>query len=198
MRRLVAPVALLLLAAALRAQETGGIQGKIRDGLLVKLPAAIYVDKIAGRVFEPPPSRPVIDQRNLVFVPHVLPILKGTTVQFKNSDDVKHNIFSSRKSPTVFNLGTYSAGTTRTVTFDKSGIITLLCNVHSEMSAFVVVAETPYFSVTDREGNFKIEGIPPGSYGVALWHEILRAPPQSVTVEKGKMTTVEWREVKRK
>jgi plastocyanin len=178
--------------------ETGSIEGRIAHPLLARQPAAVYVDKIAGRSFPPPTERPAIDQRDLVFLPRVLPVLKGTTVDFKNSDTVKHNIFSSRKSPTVFNLGTYSAGVVRRVTFDKPGVVTLLCNVHSELSAYVVVVETPFFAVTDRQGNFTIAGVPPGSYQMSFWHEALASEPQSATVEKGKVSRIEWLKPKRK
>jgi plastocyanin len=178
--------------------ETGSIEGRIAHPLVARQPAAVYVEKVAERNFPPPAEHPAIDQRNLVFVPHVLPVLKGTTVDFKNSDTVKHNIFSSRKSPTVFNLGTYSAGVVRSVTFDKAGVVTLLCNVHAEMSAYAVVVETPFFAVTDRQGNFTIAGVPPGSYQLSFWHEALASDPQSVTVEKGKVSRIEWLKPKRK
>ncbi len=198
MRSAVTMFVLLLFAAAAAGQETGSIEGTIHDALLARLPAAVYVKKSGNMTFSPPKASPVVDQKNLVFVPHVLPVLAGTTVTFRNSDTVKHNIFSSRRSPTVFNLGTYSAGVTKTVAFDKPGVVTLLCNVHSEMSAFVVVTETPWFAVTDREGKFRIDGVPPGSYQLEVWHEVLAAQPQSAAVRAGATTHVEWRQLKRK
>ncbi len=188
----------VLAAAGAQGAEPGTIQGRIADPLLARLPAAVYVERIAGAVFGPPAEHPVVDQKNLVFMPHVLPVLKGTTVDFRNSDTVKHNIFSSRKSPTVFNLGTYSTGVVRSVTFDTPGVVTLLCNVHAEMSAYVVVVETPYFAVTDREGAFTIGGVAPGSYELTLWHEVLAPRPQTVVVESGRTARVEWQQLKRK
>jgi plastocyanin len=187
------------VAAVLRATaEPGSIEGRIADPLLARLPAAVYVEAIAGTTFPAPAEHPVIDQRSLVFIPHVLPVLRGTTVDFRNSDTVKHNIFSSRKSPTVFNLGTYGAGVVKSVTFDRPGVVTLLCNVHAEMSAYVVVVETPYFTVTDREGRFAIKGVPPGRYQLAFWHEILTGEAQAAQVESSRAAQVEWTRTKRR
>ena len=194
--------ALALLAAVLPGgqgdMDEGTIQGRIANSLLARLPAAVYVEKIPGKEFHPPAEHAVVNQKNLVFNPHVLPVLVGITVDFKNSDTVQHNIFSSRKSTTVFNLGTYAPGLSRSVTFDKPGVVSLLCNVHSEMSAYIVVLETPYFAVTDRSGNFTIPGVPPGAYQLSFWHEALSGEPQPVEVEKGKPIRVEWLKPKRK
>lgn len=187
-----------LLASGAPDPASGSIRGRIEHALVARWPAVVYVEKIPGRTFPPPDERPVVDQKKLVFIPHVLPVILGTTVEFRNSDDVKHNIFSSRKSPTVFNLGTYSAGVVRSVTFDKPGVVSLLCNVHSEMSAYVVVVETPYFTTTDREGRFTIEGVPAGAYRLAFWHEAVASEAQAVVVEAGKASTVTWPRPKRK
>lgn len=198
MRPLFAAGALAALLAGTRPGDAGGIRGRIEHPLLARWPAVVYVEAIPGKTFAAPAEHPVVDQKKLVFIPHVLPVLKGTTVDFKNSDDVKHNIFSSRKSPNVFNLGTYSAGVVRSVAFDKPGVVSLLCNVHSEMSAYVVVVETPYFALTDREGRFSIEGVPPGSHRLAFWHEAVTADPQPVVVEGEKTATVTWANLRRK
>lgn len=197
MTRILAAGALAALLAA-TGPEAGTIQGRISHPLLARWPATVFVEKIPGRDFAPPAEHPVVDQKDLVFIPHVLAVLKGTTVDFRNSDSVKHNIFSSRKSPTVFNLGAYSSGVVRSVTFDKPGAVSLLCNVHAEMSAYVVVVETPYFAQTDREGRFTIGGVPPGSYRLAFWHETVASDPQPVVVEGGKVATVAWPQPKRK
>ncbi len=187
------------VAAVLRAAaEPGSIGGRIVDPLLARLPAAVYVEAIAGTTFPAPAEHPVINQENLVFTPHVLPVLRGTTVDFRNSDTVKHNIFSTRKSPTVFNLGTYGAGVVKSVTLDRPGVVTLLCNVHSEMSAYVVVVETPYFTVTDREGRFAIKDVPAGKYKIAFWHEVLTGEARTVEVEGGGTAQVEWTRTKRR
>jgi len=144
--------------------------------------AVIYIDRIPGRTFVPPSAPVLLDQVNLRFTPHVLPVLAGTSVAFPNSDPVRHNVFS----PTTnwkFNLGTYPRGSTKFRTFDKAGAITLLCNVHAEMSAYVIVTETPYFAVSDKEGKFTIPNVPPGSYVLKTWHA--RAKPTSVEITAG-------------
>ncbi len=133
----------------------------------------------------PPEKHPVMDQKNLIFIPHILPIQKGTTVDFPNSDQVRHNVFSPRGEVTQFNLGTYAAGVTKSVTFDKVGEILLLCNVHAEMSAYIVVLPSPFFTTTDRDGTFSIEGIPPGPYTLKTWHEKRRPVSQEVEIPTG-------------
>ena len=136
--------------------------------------AVVYIDRIPGKTFAPPPAPVLLDQVNLTFVPHILPVLAGTKVAFPNSDDIRHNVFSP--TPTSrFNLGTYPKSTTKYYMFDKPGPVTLLCNVHAEMSAYVLVTETPYFAVSDKAGNFTLKDIPPGKYLLRVWHEKNRA-----------------------
>ncbi len=175
----------LLAVAAVSAWLAHG--GTI-TGLVKVIPArdssnvVVYVDRIPSKGFEPPKKPVVLDQINLTFVPHVLPVLAGTTVAFPNSDEVRHNVFSP-SPPKRFNLGTYPRGVTRTVTFDKPGDVALLCNVHAEMSAYVIVVETPYFAVTGKDGSFTIPGVPPGEHTVKVWHEKVRAVTAKVTVK---------------
>ena len=144
--------------------------------------AVVYIDSMPGRTFVPPSTPVILDQVNLRFTPHVLPVLVGTSVAFPNSDPVRHNVFSPTAS-WKFNLGTYPRGSTKFRTFDKAGAITLLCNVHAEMSAYVVVTETPYFAVSDKEGKFTIRNVPPGTYVLKTWHA--RAKPSSIEITAG-------------
>jgi plastocyanin len=144
--------------------------------------AVIYIDKIPGKTFAAPSAPITLDQLNLTFVPHVLPVLAGTRVAFPNSDDIRHNVFSPT-SASKFNLGTYPKSTTKYYVFDKPGAVTLLCNVHAEMSAYVIVTETPYFAVSDKTGNFTLKNVPPGRYVLKVWHE--RAKTQSVEIVIG-------------
>jgi plastocyanin len=153
----------------------------------------VFVDKIDGQTFEPPSEPALMDQRNMVFVPHVLPVLVGTQVNFRNSDEVLHNVFSPDKVADRLNLGTYPQGEVRSKVFDKPGVAVILCNVHPEMEAYVVVLETPYFAVTDEEGNFVIKDVPPGTYTLKVWSEKYDAEAQQVVVEKTKETQVEFR-----
>jgi hypothetical protein len=156
--------------------------------------AVVYIDRIPGKTFPPPPAPIPLDQVNLTFVPHVLPVLVGTKVAFPNSDDIRHNVFS----PTAwskFNLGTYPKSTTKYYVFDKPGTVTLLCNVHAEMSAYVVVTETPYFAVTDKAGNFVLKNVPAGKYVLKVWHE--KAKPASMPIVVEDRTVVTTFELKR-
>ncbi len=146
--------------------------------------AAVYIERIPGKQFPPPANPVVLDQVNLVFIPHVLPVLAGTTVAFPNSDTVRHNVFSPSPAKR-FNLGTYAQRVTKNVLFDKPGVVALLCNVHAEMSAYVVVTETPYSAVTNPVGEYTISGVPPGSYVLKAWHESSKPKEQKVEVREG-------------
>src|SRR5262249_4137757 len=148
--------------------------------------AVIYVEQIQGKRYPPPSSPVILDQINLKFVPHVLPVLVGTTVAFPNSDEIRHNVFSP--GPPRFDLGTYAQHTTKYHLFDKPGVWTMLCNVHAEMSAYVIIAETPYFTKTDKDGKFVLKNVPPGKYSLKIWHE--KAKPATVPIEVGEGPTL--------
>jgi hypothetical protein len=122
----------------------------------------------------------------------------GTTIDFPNSDSVRHNVLSPPDCCKQFNLGTYDVGVVKHVTFDKPGEIPLLCNVHAEMSAFVLVLENPYFSLTGKDGVFKIENVPTGTYKLCAWHERLKTITKEVTIEAGKTANVDFQLKKRK
>jgi plastocyanin len=132
--------------------------------------AVVYIDRIEGKRFAPPAQPIVLDQKNLTFVPHVLAVLAGTRVAFPNSDEIRHNVFSPTPH-SRFTLGTYASGESRYQVFDKPGTVTLLCNVHAEMSAYVIVVETPYFATTNKDGTFNIPDVPAGKYVLRAWHE---------------------------
>ena len=111
-----------------------------------------------------------MDQRNEAFVPHVLAIVAGTTVDFPNNDRTYHNVFSL--SPTrPFDLGRYAVGRSKSVRFDRPGIVRVFCDIHSHMSAFILVFSHRHFAVTDDEGQYRIDNVPPGSYTVVAWNE---------------------------
>ena len=126
----------------------------------------------------------VVDQRDKLFAPHVSIITVGTTVSFPNNDTVFHNVFAYFNAK-KFDLGVYPRGSTKKVRFDKTGIVALLCNVHSEMSAYIYVADTPYYAVTDRQGRFDIRNVPPGTYTLRAWHESGAVLTETVTVSAG-------------
>lgn len=179
-------------------KSTGTITGVIKNPIIRVKEAAVYVEKVEGKRFELPGKNPVIDQINLVFVPHVLPILVGTTVDFPNSDTVRHNVFSTPKSAKQFNLGTYDVGVVKQITFEKEGVVSLLCNVHAEMSSYVIVLQNPYFAVTDKQGKFIIRNVSPGRHRLTFWHESLKSETIEIDVIEQKTTEVEFKDLKRK
>lgn len=136
------------------------------------------------------PSGALIDQKGLKFIPHVMPVLKGTQISFMNSDDVLHNVFSPDKVADRFDLGTYPKDESRSHKFSKEGEAVLLCNVHPEMEAYIVVLQNPYFSLTDKDGNFVINDVPPGTYEITAWNEKYKCKSQTVTVDATGRSTV--------
>ena len=111
----------------------------------------------------------VMDQRDNKFVPSVLAVVVGTKVEFPNNDKSWHNVYS-KGGAKDFDLGLYQPGKSRDVTFDKPGVARILCNAHPNMEAYVVVKEQPFFSTADKTGNYRIDGIPLGTYRVTVWH----------------------------
>ncbi len=189
-RRLFCLIFSVLIAVPVFAGEnTGTISGKVK---VFRAPRSadvvVYLADVPG-TFGPPAKHLRIDQKNLIFTPHVLPVVVGTTVDFANSDKVLHNVFSPSKTK-KFNLGTYGKDTIKQTTFDKEGKVVLLCNVHTEMSAFIVILPNPYFAKTGNDGSFTITDIPPGEYTLKTWHEKKRPYKQKVTVEAGKTTEI--------
>ncbi len=175
----------------------GTIKGLVKTPWVKRYPAIVYVDHVDG-TFPPPKENVFIGQSNLTFKPRIMPVLKGTTVDFTNDDNVVHNVFAPPGAAKEFNLGTYGVGVTKTETFDKLGEVPLLCNVHAEMDAFVVVLQNPYYTLTDKKGNFEIKGVPAGSYKLKVWHEKLKEATQDVVVEAGKTASVKFKGLKKR
>lgn len=150
------------------AREVAGTvmctEGKPSENIVVYLTAP---DDLQTR---PPENAVVLDQRGLRFIPHILPILTGTTVSFPNSDAIRHNVFSPSEIR-MFNLGSYPPGETRSVKFNRPGVVELLCNVHPEMSAYILVLDTPYFTKTKQDGSFRLRALPPADYTIHFWCE---------------------------
>jgi len=144
--------------------------------------AVVYLETAPRGAFEERRGPTVVlDQRNETFVPHVLAITTGTTVQFLNSDKTYHNVFSLSK-PKRFDLGRYPTGSSKSVRFDRPGIVRVFCEIHSHMSAFILVFAHRHFAVTNARGEYRIDGLPPGTYTVAVWHPVLAAKPRTVRV----------------
>lgn len=178
---------LMLFSATILA---GDIKGKVKaKGWKHSGDAIVYIDKVSGKALQPPKEHAVMDQKNLVFVPHVLPVSVGTTVDYLNSDDVLHNVFSPDKCAEKFNLGTWPKGQTRSYTFKEPGCFSvMLCNVHPEMEAYIVVLENSYFAISAKDGSYHIKNVPAGTYTLKIWHEKLKSQSAEVEVpEKGEV-----------
>ncbi len=197
-KRMHGRLAIALLAGggllASGAAWAGTIKGKVAVPRARSLAGmVVYVEKAPGE-FPAPKGHAVMDQKNLTFVPHVLPVVAGTTVDFSNSDQVLHNVFTPDKCANKFNLGTWPRGEVRSMKFDKTGCSpVVLCNVHPEMEAFVVVLQNPYFAVTDKSGLFTIPGVPEGKYTLRVWNRKFLEGASEVAVPKEGDVTVEPR-----
>ena len=133
--------------------------------------SVVYLEEAPQAAFETPaPGRARLDQKNETFVPYVLAVTVGSTVDFPNSDRIYHNVFSLSKAKR-FDLGRYPRGQSRSVRFDRPGVVRVFCEIHSHMSAFILVFAHRYFAVTDGEGRYRIEGVPPGAYTLAVWND---------------------------
>jgi plastocyanin len=180
-----------MFVVAARANE---LKGKVAvQGIKSAENIAVYVDVIPDKKFDALKEHIVIDQRKMAFIPHVVVVQQGTTVDFLNSDPVGHNVYwpsISGNKKLAHNLGTWPKGEKKPFQFNDLGAASLLCNVHPEMSGYVVVVPTPYFAVTDKDGNFEIKNIPAGKYTLKTWSEDGKPTTQAVDVSAA-VTTVE-------
>ena len=144
--------------------------------------SVVYLDPAPRAAFDARDEpRARMDQRNETFVPHVLAIVAGTTVDFPNSDRTYHNVFSLSKTRS-FDLGRYASGRSKSVRFDKPGIVRVFCDIHSHMSAYILVFSHRYFAVTDDQGRYRIDNVPAGAYTVFAWNEAMETESRRVTV----------------
>ena len=195
------------------AARNGSIRGRVEirravpsatpraslDGSVLKAPdftdrlrSVVYLETAPRAAFEQiDPAHAVMDQRNETFVPHLLAITTGTTVDFPNSDRIYHNVFSLSKTKT-FDLGRYAAGRSQAVRFDRPGIVRVFCDIHSHMNAFILVFNHRFFDVTDPDGRYHIDNIPPGTYNVIAWNEGLASEPRSASVPDGGSTELDF------
>jgi plastocyanin len=219
MHRLVATALLLLaipVAAALCAQapDTGSVIGRVRLTTRTRgaaLPLAAYPTRAVGRgevkasseiknvvvyVKDAAPRGPLpvgraeLHQEHETFLPHVLAVTRGSTVDFPNDDPIFHNVFSLSSAAT-FDLLRYPQGERRSFTFTKAGVVKVFCHIHSHMSATILVLDTPYFTIPGTDGTFDLPNIPAGKYTVVGWHERVGERAATVTVERGKATTID-------
>ncbi len=192
---LAASTPALLVASALAATAAdGSISGTVKAaGLASNADAVVWVQQAPG-TFKAPAQPVTMDQKQMQFIPHVLPVLVGTTVRFLNSDPTPHNVFSPDLEK--YNLGTWPQGQSKDHAFATCAkfpcVYTQLCRVHPEMEGFVVVLPNTYFAVSSKEGHFEIAGVPAGQYTVAVWHPKLKALPKPATVEAGRAAAVDF------
>jgi plastocyanin len=178
------------------AAEAGGatVKGTISAGASPGTPVANAVVMIDGPRLPAAAGAPhaVMDQRADTFVPHVLAVPVGTTVDFPNSDPWLHNVFSSSVAK-KFDLGMYEQGQVRSVTFETPGIVEVRCNVHPKMKGFVVVHPNPYVAVSDAHGSYNVTSLPPGDYTLRVWHEDLVEEQIPVSIGEGQVRALDVR-----
>ena len=179
----IASLSIMCLSSLGRAAE---LKGKVNAvGLRSAENIAVYIDSVPGKTFPAPAQHVTVDQSHLAFAPHVVVVQQGTTVEFKNEDNVGHNVYwpaIHHDKKLAHNMGTWPQGLSKPFTFTEVGDVPLLCNVHPEMSGYIFVVPTPYFAVTDKDGNFVIKDVPPGQYTVKTGSENGKPATQTVTV----------------
>ncbi|MGA7884621.1 MAG: carboxypeptidase regulatory-like domain-containing protein [Acidobacteriaceae bacterium] len=173
--------AMVMLGAAVAA-HAGDLHGKVSGA---KGESVVYVNAIAGKTFPAPNEHQVMNQKGLMFQPHIMVVQQGTTVDFLNSDSVAHNVFwpsVNGNKKLGHNLGTWPQGDKRSFTFSEAGVVPLFCNVHPDMSGYIIVSPTPYYATTNAAGEYVIRNVPNGTYSVTAWHEGDKPHTSQVTV----------------
>ena len=154
--------------------------------------AVVYIDSVGeSKRYDPPEVHPKLNQRDLIFRPLVLPIVVGTTVDFPNNDNVFHNVFSYSQTK-EFDLGRYPQGRSKSITFEKQGIVNVYCEIHQYMFATIMVLENPYFALPNDDGVFVIRDVPPGTYQLSFWYGRKKVETKSVTVKANEITAVNF------
>jgi plastocyanin len=188
--------AAIALAVLLAAPVAAGAAGGTVKGTITASggPVANAVVLVEAPPAAAPPSAAhvVVEQRHMAFMPHVVAVAVGTTVDFPNRDRVLHNVFSTSPAKR-FDLGMLEGGETKGVTFDAPGIVRVLCNVHPTMEAFVVVHTSPHAAVTDARGIYTLTGVPAGHWPVRVWHESLAEGKTEVMVQDGQVAPLDLR-----
>jgi plastocyanin len=160
------------------------ITGKVAiEGQAKASNVVVYLKGVDGNFFVPM-KRPEMNHLNLAFSPLVLPVLKGITVNFPNSDPVFHSAFSTSPS-NPFELGVYGEGSEKSQKFVNAGEVEIFCHIHPYMRAFILVLENPYFTITDGDGRYTLTGVPKGSYVIKAWQGFLRATGTKTVIIDG-------------
>jgi plastocyanin len=176
---------LVLSPAVLAADGVGIIKGTITIGGKPATDAVISIEELSKeqvktQVSLSKPEKKIMDQQNMKFIPTVVAIVVGETVDFPNNDKSWHNAYS-KGGANDFDLGLYAPGKTRSQRFTKAGVSRILCNAHPNMEGFVVVKDHPFFSTTDSRGNYEIKNVPLGKVRVEIWYPSLK--PRSERIE---------------
>jgi plastocyanin len=194
------------------AQEPGSVRGRVSIGIPVTMKRAtstysrsvptvtlapeselrhvvVYVKDAPKTAVQP--VRAEIHQRNENFVPRVVAVTVGSTVEFPNDDPIYHNVFSLSRTKT-FDLGRFPKGKSRGERFDKAGIVKVFCQIHSHMAATVMVFDHPWFAIPDEQGGFDLSGVPPGMHQITAWHERLGETTLPLRVEPGRAATIDF------
>lgn len=183
--------AVLLLASGVSATQAlaGDIKGKLTaQGMRSAENIVVYLDSMPGKTFPAPAAHLVMDQTHLAFVPPVLVVQQGSTVDFRNNDSVGHNVYwpaINHDRKLAHNMGTWPQGQSKPFTFTALGDVPLLCNVHPEMSGYIFVVPTPYYALTDKEGTFTIKNVPAGAYTIKTGSSSAKPATQAVNVGAG-------------
>lgn len=148
-------------------------------------------EELDGGHYPLPERKPVLDQRNLQFHPQVLPILIGTSVDFPNRDNLFHNVFSYSQAK-EFDLGRYPKNDSRSVTFDKPGLVRVYCDIHSNMSATILVLQHPFFATPGDDGVYVIPNVPAGKYTIALWYDRDIVERRQIEIKQGEPIQVDF------
>ena len=168
-----------------RRPTVADLGGPGRRDVPDRLRSVVYLETAPRGAFEQSVStRAVMNQRNETFVPHVLAISTGTTVDFPNSDRIYHNVFSLSKTA-PFDLGRYAVGHSKAIRFDRAGVVRVFCDIHSHMNAFILVFSHPFFTTTDGDGRYRLDNVPSGTYNLVAWNEGVSSAGRLVTVPDG-------------
>jgi plastocyanin len=193
---------LLVSVAGLSPLIAGSVSGRVelrdsQDAAVRKhmdfSGVVVWLEPVNGSAIPAPPGAAAkMVQKDKTFTPHVLPIRVGTSVDFPNFDPIFHNAFSNYNGK-IFDVGLYPPGTSQRVRFTRPGVVRVFCNIHANMSAVIVVLNTPYFEATEKSGNFQFHDVPPGEYSLHFFHEratqaTLDSLTRRVTVPEGSVT----------
>lgn len=172
-----------IVAGRVRVFTIEGEERADRSGVLV------FIDRVEGD-FAPPLTRPALSQRERRFAPHVLPVLKGTTIDFPNDDRIFHNVFSlSQNQP--FDLDVYPPGESRSLTFKQPGWVKIYCHIHAQMASHILVLDNPFFALSDERGRFAIPELADGEYLLRTWHEFGGEVQRQIAVQGGQVLRLE-------